>query len=493
MSQPRSFSRRAHKRIRFFNLLFIFALVLLCSLAQADSLQEMSQYVEDELAAIGVPGAALIVVRGDDVALLETYGVADTKGGAVTPDTPFVIGSLTKSFTGLAALQLVEQGKLDLDAPVQIYLPYFTLDDPRADDITVRHTLNHTTGITWWDGLGYEGSQDLSSDAIRKRVEALESVSLTSSPGEQFAYSNVNYVISGAVIEAITGQSYETYITQNIFEPLQMNDSYASIGEARKNGLAVGHRYIFGNAVADPTLPYGRSDLSSYLLSSSIEDMGRYLIAHMNGGVYNSQRVLSEEGMRALHLGAAPTPYGDHYAVGWFDERWEGERVLNHYGSFTGYHANMMIAPERDLGLVMLTNAESYLANERRWEIAKNAFRILLAQEVQRAGFSASLAAFWVVILCSLIVFADLLSFLVSRARHAERFRPLRGVLLSVAFIALGAGFLFGLPRVFDAPMSSIRLSTPDVGYVFTVAGIFALSWGCARTLLGLVTRLAKL
>ncbi len=491
MSQPRSFSQQTHKRIRFFNLLFILALALLYSLAQANSLQEVSQYVEDELAATGMPGAALVVVRGDDVALLETYGVADARGNAVTPDTPFVIGSLTKSFTALAVMQLVERGEVNLDTPVKTYLPYFTLDDPRADDITVRHTLNHTTGITWWDGLGYEGSQDRSSDAVRKRVEAL-SVSLSSPPGEQFAYSNVNYVIAGAVIEAVTGQSYESYITRSIFEPLQMNDSYASIGEARKNGLAVGHRYIFGRAVASPNLPFGRSDLPSYLLSSSIEDMGRYLIAHVNGGVYDGQRVLSEAGVATLHRGTAPTPYDDFYAMGWFDERWEGERVLNHYGSFTGYHANMMIAPERDLGLVMLTNAESYLANERRWEIAKNAFRMLLAQEVQPTGFSASLAAFWGVILCSLIVLADLLSFLVSRARHKERFRPLRSAFLSAAFIALGAGFLFGLPRVFDAPMSSIRLSTPDVGYVFTVAGVLALLWGSVRTPLSIATRSVK-
>ena len=216
--------------------------------------------------------------------------------------------------------------------------------------------------------------------------------------------------------------------------------------------------------------------------------MAQYLSAHMNGGVYNGRRVLSEAGMEALHLGVAPTPYGDSYAAGWFDERWEGERVLNHYGSFTGYHANMMFAPGRDVGLVMLTNAESYLANERRWEIAKNAFRLLLGQELRTPGVSASLVAFWVVILCSLAVLTDFFLFLGRRVRGAEPASSLRGGVLGLALVGAGLGFLFGLPRVFDAPMSSIRLSTPDVGYVFTVAGWLALAWGAARVILSLST-----
>ena len=473
-------------------LTFLLTVSSLHGLARAASLEEVRQYIKSELDATGVPGAALIVIEDGDVALLEAYGVADAAGRPVSSDTPFVIGSLTKSFTALAAMQLVERGMLDMDTPVKDYLPYFWLDDARADNITLRHALNHTTGITWWDGLGYESSQDLSADAIQERVEALKPVSLTSSPGEQFAYSNVNYVIVGAVIEAVTGRSYEEYITQNIFEPLQMNDSYASIGEARKNGLATGHRYIFGEAVAAPNLPYGRSDLPSYLLSSSIADMGKYLAAHMNGGVYQGRRVLSESGMKTLHLGATPTPYDDLYALGWFDERWEGERVLNHYGSFTGYHANMMIAPERGLGMVMLTNAESYLANERRWEIAKNAFRLSLAQEVQTGTFSASLAAFWIVSLCSLALLADLLWFLLRRARGIEHFSLARSLLISAVFVGLGTGFLCGFPRIFDAPMSSIRLSTPDVGYVLTIMGILTLLWGLARTPLGIALRSAR-
>ncbi|MDJ0704516.1 MAG: serine hydrolase domain-containing protein [Leptolyngbyaceae cyanobacterium MO_188.B28] len=476
-------------------LLLLFALPLLFSIccsysvAQVDNpLAKVNRYVKAELEATGVPGAALVVVRGDDIALLETYGVAGPSGMPVTTATPFVIGSLTKSFTALAVMQLVEQGALDLDAPVQRYLPYFALNDQRTKDITVRHTINHTTGIAWWNGLGFEGSQDLSAEAIGKRVQALSSVRLHSQPGGTFVYSNVNYVIAGAVIEAVAGQSYEDYVTQNIFEPLQMNNSYASIGKARENGLAVGHRYIFGNAVAYSNLPYGRSDLPSYLLSSSIEDMGKYLTPHMNGGVYDGQRVLSEVGVEALHLGAAPTPYDDYYAMGWFDECWEGERVLNHYGSFTGYHANMMIAPEQDLGLVMLTNAESYLAKERRWEIAKNAFRILLEQDVQSAKVSASLTAFWVVILCSLTILGDLMLFSARCVRKRnERFRPVRSNILSLIFVTVGVGFLFGIPRIFDAPMSSIILSTPDAGYVFTLAGALGLIWGVIRTPLSVV------
>ncbi len=149
----------------------------------------------------------------------------------------------------------------------------------------------------------------------------------TAPAGERFQYSNANYSIAGALIEAVTHAPYEVYVRDHILSPLQMDHSFTSRAAAQSNGLAIGYRYWFGHAVAFADPPYGRSDLPSYLLIASATDMAHYLIAHLNGGRYGDNHVLSSDGIELLHRGVKPSPPDDAYGMGWFDERWSGTRV----------------------------------------------------------------------------------------------------------------------------------------------------------------------
>jgi CubicO group peptidase (beta-lactamase class C family) len=205
----------------------------------------MDAYVTEQMNNLGIPGMALGIVQDGQIVHLQGFGAADSSGRAVTPQTPFYIGSTTKSFTALAVMQLVEAGKIDLDAPVQTYLPWFELADKDASaKITVRNLLNQTSGISPQDGDRFWTSQE----QLEEHVRGLNGIQLTQPVGTIYQYSNLNYSIAGLVVEQVSGQSYADYVTQYIFEPLDMHHSYTSRAPALADGLASGHHYMFGHA-----------------------------------------------------------------------------------------------------------------------------------------------------------------------------------------------------------------------------------------------------
>jgi CubicO group peptidase (beta-lactamase class C family) len=197
----------------------------------------------------------------------------------VTPRTPFIIGSLSKSFTALAIMQLVQAGKVVLDAPVQRYLPWFRVADETAStQITVRHLLNQTSGLSTKTGRSFQGNGDVSSGALEKAVRKLRSAELTAPVGKTYQYSTVNYAALGLIVQTVAGRSYESYIQTEILDPLRMSDSYTSEAAAKQHGLATGHHYWFGRPRA-ADLPYNRGLILAGYLISSAEDMSHYLIA----------------------------------------------------------------------------------------------------------------------------------------------------------------------------------------------------------------------
>src|SRR5215212_5547681 len=151
-------------------------------------------YVQSEMQAARLPGLALGIVQGDQIVHLKGFGSADPSGRPVTPQTPFIIGSTTKSMTAVAIMQLVEAGKVALDAPVQRYLPWFHIADPDASArITIRHLLNHTSGLPTTTGGEFVTSADTSDRALEQRVRALSSAELTAPVGTIWQYWNANY------------------------------------------------------------------------------------------------------------------------------------------------------------------------------------------------------------------------------------------------------------------------------------------------------------
>src|SRR6266508_3860732 len=268
----------------------------------------IERFVQKEMAAQRIPGLALGIVKGNRIAYLRGFGKADESGRAVTPQTPFILGSVSKSFTALAIMQLVEAGKVELDAPVQRYLPWFRVADEAAStQITVRHLLNQTSGISSKTGKSFQGNGDISDEALERTVRKLSSAQLFAPPGTIHQYSTINYSVLGLIVQTVSGQSYESYIQEHIFDPLEMQHSFTSHTEAQPQGLAAGYHYWFGfPAPAD--LPYNRGLVPAGYLISSAEDMTHYLIAQLNDGRYRTASVLSPAEIAELHQPGAPTP-----------------------------------------------------------------------------------------------------------------------------------------------------------------------------------------
>src|SRR3712207_6504435 len=206
----------------------------------------IDEHVRSQLDDLRMPGAALGIVKDGKVVHLQTFGDADEDGHAVTVETPFKIGSTSKSFTALAVMQLVEAGKIQLDAPVQQYLPDFRVADPEASKrITVRHLLNQVSGIPTSAGMDYMYRTDRADDALEREVANSKGVKLIADPGTTWQYSNRNYTTLGLLIKVVSGQSYEDYIQQHVLEPLSMTQSFTHLDDAKSHGLATGHQYWF--------------------------------------------------------------------------------------------------------------------------------------------------------------------------------------------------------------------------------------------------------
>jgi CubicO group peptidase (beta-lactamase class C family) len=354
-------------------------------ISDAAPYDEIDRYIEQQLKRLNVPGAAVAIVEGDQIVHQHGFGQSHTGGTPPSPQTPFVLGSVTKSFTALAVMQLVEAGKVDLDAPVQRYLPWFRVADPQASaQMTVRQLLNQTSGLSMASGLVPLADFDNSPGAGERQARALATLQLTRPPGSAFEYSNMNYNLLGLIVEATSGESYAAYVQDHIFGPLDMRHSYTTRTEAVQNGLAVGHRYWFAYPIAAPDLPHPSGSLPAGYLISNTEDMAHYLIAQLNEGLYGSVQVLSPAGIAEMHRPAAEynmMGVSEQYGMGWFINERDQVRIVSHSGVVPDFFAYIAIVPGQKKGLVLLMNADHFLmSNFTLLEVGMGAAMLLAGE-----------------------------------------------------------------------------------------------------------------
>jgi CubicO group peptidase (beta-lactamase class C family) len=326
------------------------------------SYDAIDAYVEEQMRRLKIPGVSLAIVEGDRIVHLRGFGRARPSGETPTPQTPFFIGSVTKSFTALAIMQLAEAGKVELDAPVQRYLPWFRVADPEASaQMTVRHLLNQTSGLPMMLGMANLSDFDHRPGATEHQVRAFSTLKLARPVGSKFEYSNANYNVLGLIVESASGEAYADYIQNHIFRPLGMGHSYTSREAAKRNGLAVGYRYWFGYPFPSPNLRIPLSSLPSGQLISCAEDMAYYLIAQLNGGRYGDVQILSSAGIDELHRGAAEmNEMGmeiGSYAMGWVSQVTGKSTIVSHGGIVPDFGAFAGLVREQKKGVVLLYNA----------------------------------------------------------------------------------------------------------------------------------------
>jgi CubicO group peptidase (beta-lactamase class C family) len=457
------------------------------------SYDAIDDYIEGQMHRLNIPGVSLAIVEGERITHLRGFGRARPGGEAPTPQTPFFVGSLTKSITALAVMQLVEASKVDLDAPVQRYLPWFRVADPQAStQITVRHLLNQTSGLALLSSEIAQDNYDNCPNAVERNVRALSTERLKFPPGSKWGYSNHNYNILGLIIETASGESYAEYIQHHIFEPLQMTHSYTTKAEARKNGLAVGYRHWFSLPFPAPNMPVPRNSLPSGQLVSSAEDIAHYLIAHLNGGRYDVTQVLSSSGIDELHRGMKEVVMfgvsGGLYGMGWFEINLGQIKTYSHGGNVPDFSAFMAIVPEQNKGVVMLLNADPYGLPPITEEIGMGVTALLAGQ--QPAPIQLDFIQ-WIMRLLPVIPILQIVSVAATLRsvrgwRRDPALRPSQGriwgqhiLLVLIPNLSLAAILVYlqstGLIRF-------LHLFMPDLAWIARISGGFAGVWTFLRT-----------
>ena len=309
--------------------------------------------VQGQLAASGIPGAAVSVVRDGEIILARGYGVADVESGrAADAETLFRIGSVSKLVTFTAVMQLVEQGRLDLDADVATYLDYplprsleHHPDRDEPGPITLAHLLTHTAGFEDARG-GYSlDAADIPSlaDTLRDRLPAR-----IFRPGEAVAYSNYGAALAGYVVERVAGQPFAEYIAEHVFTPLAMDRSTFAqpLPPDLAPHLARATRVANGELLRDRFVFVAMTPAGS--MSTSATDMASFMLAHLEGG----GAILAPETTRLMHARQfGHHPRLDGMAFGFVERTVNGQRTLFHGGDIFSYQSGLFLLPEHGVGL----------------------------------------------------------------------------------------------------------------------------------------------
>jgi len=346
--------------------------------AQIAAPKDLDAYVERVRREFEVPGIALAIVKDGKVVVAKGYGVR--KLGELAPvdaRTLFGIASNTKAFTATALGLLVEEGKLEWDAPVVRYLPWFQLSDPYVTrELTVRDLLVHRSGLglgagdlLWWPPSNYN----------RKEIaHRLRFIPLATSFRSAYAYDNVLYLIAGEVIETLSGQTWEDFVAARILAKVGMTGSNVRHSEAGTGAnVATTHAPVDGKV--RPVAPFASDNTNpAGGINSNAEDMAKWMIVQLDSGrLAGGGRLFSPRTTRQLWAIVTPISIGEPapelaalranfngYALGFGVRDYRGKKVVSHTGGLPGYLSKVAMIPELKLGVAILTNQESGAAFE---------------------------------------------------------------------------------------------------------------------------------
>lgn len=298
-----------------------------------------------------VPGASVVVIRDGQVVVRRAYGSADLERHvAATPETDYRLASVSKQFTAMAVMLLAQDGKLRYDQPVRDFLPELP---GAARAVTVRHLLNHTSGLWDYEALIPESRTTQLNDADVLALVASKDA-LSFAPGTTYCYSNSGYVLLGIIVARASGMSFPDFLRTRIFAPLGMRASVAHV-EGRDT---VPHRAYGYSPRAGSFVQTDRSVTSATLgdggIYTNVDDMARWDQA-LSSGTLAPAAAMTEATTPPALPGGAPTEYG----FGWFIDSYRGVKRWRHTGETSGFRNAILRFPERRLTIVILTNRSS--------------------------------------------------------------------------------------------------------------------------------------
>ena len=441
--------------------------------------QEIDTYIRAGMEQLNIPGAAFALFENGEITHIQGFGRIDDSGDTVTPQTPFQLASVTKSFTSMIVLQLAQEGLLSIDDPVVKHIPYFRTADPEASSfITIRHLMNHRSGLTMLDGNRYQRTQYRGADATERAVRRLVRAKLHAVPGERYQYSNANYATLAHLIERIEQRPYEDVLETRIFSKIGLANTYVQIQNRPTGDEAKGHMQWFGFALEDHLIA-GRMMMGAGGIAASAEDLANYLIAVSANDPRIVPTTLTESWAKDREFA---------YEFGWQHDAFAGRRTIFHDGANPGFRAVVMYEPGADKGALFLMN----VSGTHEGSLHHGAVRYALGLP----PVDISPAALFVNLLWGSMVFAIILALAASlsiwrllktASKPWVRSRPLRWAILvapSLLLVSFAFALWFYVPRSFGVNFAASSLFFPDLGALQLIQIAIAVIWAAARTIL---------
>ncbi len=317
----------------------------------SDRWDRLCEFTEKKRLEHKVPGVLVGVLQDGEV-ITTGFGVTNVDHPLdVTPDTLFQIGSITKTFTGTLIMKLVEEGLIDLDAPVRTYLPSFKVADEQVSaGVTIQHLLTHTSG--WFGDFFHDSGPG--DDAGAKYVADMADLEQLAPLGQVWSYNNAGFYLAGHIIETVTGQPYQQVLRSKVLEPLGLEHIFFDPGDVITHRFATGHNDM---QVARPwSLP--RAAYPAGGITTSISDLLAYAGFHMgDGSIPNGKRLLRRESLAQMQIPQVTVWKKESWGLAWSVNDTYGDRLVSHGGGTTGQVSLLILVPERQFAVAVFTNA----------------------------------------------------------------------------------------------------------------------------------------
>lgn len=456
-------SKTGLRRLACLSVMLLFLSGTTAQAAPAD----VHAIVADRVAAAGAPGAAYVILRGGDIETGAVGLASEPDGSPLRSDTPLALGSVSKPFAAVSVLQLADRGLVELDAPISRYLPWLRFADPgAADTITVRHLLTHTSGISTFAGNQTQSDKSMEPGALRRRAERLAVVT-PGAPGLAWQYSNSNYQLLGALIEEISGLDYPTYVQRNVFEPLDMKQSFVLVPPPGVQP-ATGHQRWFGMLRTVDHQALGLGSAPQGGIYASAEDMGKFL----NAFIAEDCPLMSKD-MRAEMF--RPQPGAPMQGLGWRISETARPGFVWHGGDSPGFAAFAGLDPGTGTGMAVMTNlGQNLVFAPAQGVTLGSASEVFGLPPVPARSSPLNIAIVAVMILATIAAILEVTRLIRLRASAKLKTHAPMGIvrtgLSGIVLLALAAGILLVPGVLFGAPIDAVWVFMPDMAVLLIVS-----------------------
>jgi len=440
-------------------------------------------FIAAEMEEAGVPGLTYGVADNGQISS-GTAGIKSLGSAApVTEETGFLIGSVSKSFTAFAVMQLVEAGHIDLDAPIAETLDGFATGSA-SGAITIRQLLSHTSGYTMYQGNLSQSDASVAADALARRVDAIFELEPVNDAGTIWEYSNINYILLGRLIEVVSGDTYADYMATNVYKPAGMVDSFVFV-EPKDERLTTGHEpWLFAKRII-PTNKMGVGSAPQGGVVSTGGDMARYLAMMVNG----RDDLLTAKNKALMMTPASPA--SPNYGFGWFINPENG--AVYHEGLSPGFEALAVLLPDQKKGVAVLVNGASGTGFGDTGRLRHGLSARVLGLDYNGGRPGWSIKAVYLFFIAAPFAFGLAMIWAVVKRREIRAKRGfMRHVSLWLPLImtsAIAALVFLVIPQAFGTPLSAIEVFQPTLAFGFVATAITGLAWAILRLILAFTAR----